>query len=104
MLQITKAWHIPSGRVKTGTIQEQNLSLAVSQAERAPECQEQSWKREGLSSKKELFLRAGSVFQQLCRRPWGQHVRLGCLQTSSKGSRELLFPLMSPILQHEQRV
>lgn len=55
MLQNTKAWRIPSSRVKTGTTQKRNLSLAVSQAERAPECQEQAWKGGGLSSIKELF-------------------------------------------------
>jgi len=57
MLQNTKAWRVPSGSVKTGTTQKQNLSLAVSQAERAPECQERAWKGGGAEQQKNAFLK-----------------------------------------------
>lgn len=57
MFQITKARHIPSGRVKTGTIQKHKLSLAVSQAEGSPECQEQARKKGGAEQQKRTFLK-----------------------------------------------
>lgn len=96
MLQITKAWHIPSGRVKTGTIQKQNLSLGISQAERAPECQEQSRKREGLSSKKRAFLKGWQCVPAASQRAVRASCEVGMLADFFKGQQGAAVPPHDP--------
>lgn len=90
MLQNTKARHIPSSRMKTETTQKQNLSLAVSQAERALECQERAQKGEGAEQQKRGFLRG-----QQCAPVALWREAEGCEggQNPPKDSKELLFPL-----------
>lgn len=57
MLQNTKALHIPSSGVKTGTTQKQNLSLAGSQAQQLLQHQEQTQKGgKAWAAPKVLFL------------------------------------------------
>lgn len=63
MLQNTKAWHIPSSRGKTGTTQKRNLSLALGQAEQAPECQEQAWKGGGTEQHEGAFLTLAALWR-----------------------------------------
>lgn len=90
MLQNTKAWCIPSSRVKTGTTQKQNLSLAVSPAEQALECQERAQKGGAAEQPKRGFLRAQQCASAAL---WREAEGCESNQNPSKDSKELLFPL-----------
>ena len=95
MLQNTKARHIPSGRVETETTQKQNLSLAVSQAEWAPECQEQAWKGGGAEQQKRAFLKGQRCIpgkRRVARAARG----VGMLSDFFKGQQGAAVPLHTP--------
>lgn len=108
MLQNTKARHIPSSRVETGTIQKQNLSLAVSQVERAPECQELAWKGGGAEQQKRAFLKGQWCAQAALWREavgcegstWGRDA----LRLLQRAARSCCSPSGPPVLQHGQWV
>lgn len=108
MLQNTKARHIPSGRVKTGTTQQQNLSLAVSQAERAPECQEQARKAGGAEQQKRAFRKdrrcAPAALQREAEGCEGSTWGRDALRLLQRAARSCCSPSRPLIQQQGQRV
>lgn len=82
--------------MKTGTTQKQNLSLAVSQAEQAPECQERARKGGGAEQQKRAFLKGRRCVPAALRKAVRTACEVGMCSDFFKGQQGAAVPPHAP--------